>query len=121
MTAHHDDQPGRVPPQDIDAEMSVLSACLISPDAITATTDILDTGEEFYRPAHQTIYQAIVDMWRAGERPDPITLAAALGKSAYGAYLRELLTERSLRYVSNVVGAESGEVAGEAVGEAWLA
>ncbi|MEU8828799.1 replicative DNA helicase [Streptomyces sp. NPDC048636] len=67
----------RVPPQDRDAEQSVLGGLQLSKDAITEVVEVLK-GHEFYKPAHETIYLAIVDMYGKGEPVDPITLAEEL-------------------------------------------
>ncbi|MEV5987295.1 replicative DNA helicase [Streptomyces sp. NPDC052051] len=67
----------RVPPQDLDAEQSVLGGMLLSKDAIADVVEILK-GHDFYRPAHETIYLAILDLYAKGEPADPITVAAEL-------------------------------------------
>jgi replicative DNA helicase len=72
---------GRVPPQDIDAEQSVLGSELLSPNAVSTVVDRIGNGEAFYRPAHTTIHRAIVALWRAGQRADPITVTDALRAS----------------------------------------
>ncbi|MEU1623973.1 replicative DNA helicase [Streptomyces sp. NPDC020096] len=69
----------RVPPQDLDAEQSVLGGMLLSKDAIADVVEVLK-GADFYRPAHETIYTAILDLYAKGEPADPITLAAELTK-----------------------------------------
>jgi replicative DNA helicase len=69
----------RVPPQDLDAEQSVLGGMLLSKDAIADVVEVLK-GDDFYRPAHETIYQAILDLYAKGEPADPITVAAELTK-----------------------------------------
>lgn len=69
----------RLPPQDLDAEQSVLGGMLLSERAITDVIEIVD-GTDFYRPAHETIYQAITGMAVRGEQVDPITVAAELTK-----------------------------------------
>lgn len=69
----------RVPPQDLDAEQSVLGGMLLSKDAIADVVEILK-GPDFYKPAHETIYQAILDIYAKGEPADPITIAAELTK-----------------------------------------
>lgn len=69
----------RVPPQDIDAEQSVLGGMLLSKDAIADVVEVLK-GADFYRPAHETIYTAILDLYAKGEPADPITVAAELTK-----------------------------------------
>lgn len=71
------DEFDRIPPHDIDAEMSVLGACMLSRDACREVLDILDPAA-FYRPAHTTIFQAIGRMHAKGEPVDPITLAKHL-------------------------------------------
>jgi replicative DNA helicase len=80
----HDDGPWqpanafeRVPPQDLDAEQSVLGGMLLSKDAIADVVEVLK-GQDFYRPAHETVYQAILDLYAKGEPADPITVAAEL-------------------------------------------
>jgi len=81
--AFHGDPPDhnfeRVPPQDLDAEQSVLGGMLLSKDAIADVVEVLK-GADFYRPAHETIYGAILDLYARGEPADPITTAAELTK-----------------------------------------
>lgn len=69
----------RVPPQDLDAEQSVLGGMLLSKDAIADVVEVLK-GHDFYRPAHETIYGSILDLYAKGEPADPITVAAELTK-----------------------------------------
>src|SRR5436309_306546 len=69
----------RVPPQDLDAEQSVLGGMLLSKDAIADVVEVLK-GADFYRPAHETIYQAILDVYAKGGPADPMTIAAELTK-----------------------------------------
>jgi len=48
----------KLPPQNIEAEQSVLGAILIEPDAINKVISILDPGgEDFYRDAHKKIFR----------------------------------------------------------------
>ena len=68
-----------MPPQDLDAEQSVLGGMLLSKDAIADVVEVLK-GHDFYRPAHETVYQAILDLYAKGEPADPITVAAELTK-----------------------------------------
>lgn len=74
-----DDGFTRVPPQDLDAEQSVLGSTFLSERAITDVIKILE-GRDFYRPAHETIFLAVTAMAVRGERVDPITVAAELAK-----------------------------------------
>ncbi|MFC5176310.1 replicative DNA helicase [Nocardioides taihuensis] len=71
-------RPGdRTPPQDNAAEQSVLGSMLLSKDAIA---DVAETvrGVDFYRPAHEIIHDAIIDLYGRGEPADPVTVAAEL-------------------------------------------
>lgn len=82
MTTAYEEEPrdedaGRVPPQDLDAERAVLGAMLLSPDTIAEITEIIQPGEH-YRPGHETVHRMILDLWRSGQRADPITVSAAL-------------------------------------------
>ena len=45
----------RIPPQNLDAEESVLGAMMLSPGAIEAVVEVVDAGD-FYRESHGTIY-----------------------------------------------------------------
>ena len=67
----------RTPPQDVVAEQSVLGGMLLSKDAIADVVEVLKPGD-FYRPAHQTIYDSILDLYGRGEPADPVTIAAEL-------------------------------------------
>ncbi|NUS72917.1 MAG: replicative DNA helicase [Corynebacteriales bacterium] len=69
----------RTPPQDPAAEQSVLGGMLLSKDAIADVVEILRTGD-FYRPAHATIFDTILDMYGKGDPADPVTLVAELTK-----------------------------------------
>ncbi|MFZ1362534.1 MAG: replicative DNA helicase [Candidatus Nanopelagicales bacterium] len=70
----------RTPPQDIAAEQCVLGAMLLSKDAIA---DVVETlrGTDFYKPAHETVYEAILDLYGRGEPADAVTVADHLAKS----------------------------------------
>jgi replicative DNA helicase len=66
-----------VPPQNLDAEESVLGAMLLSPGAIGAVSEILDAGY-FYRESHAVIYRAAIALYTKGEPVDAITLVDVL-------------------------------------------
>ena len=70
----------RTPPQDNAAEQSVLGAMLLSKDAIADVGEVV-RGTDFYRPAHEVIYDAIVDLYGRGEPADPVTVAAELHRA----------------------------------------
>ncbi|MGH3432551.1 MAG: replicative DNA helicase [Thermocrispum sp.] len=67
----------RQPPQDIAAEQSVLGGMLLSKDAIADVVEVLRPGD-FYRPAHQAVFDAVLDLYGRGEPADPITISAEL-------------------------------------------
>jgi replicative DNA helicase len=70
----------RVPPQNIEAEESLLGAMLLSKEAIATA---VDTGNaaDFYKPAHGHLFEAIVTLYGAGEPVDPVTVAEALQRA----------------------------------------
>ncbi|MBB3601097.1 replicative DNA helicase [Mycolicibacterium sp. BK556] len=70
---------GRQPPQDIAAEQSVLGGMLLSKDAIADVLERLRPGD-FYRPAHQNVYDSILDLYGRGEPADAVTVAAELDR-----------------------------------------
>ncbi|MFJ7168546.1 replicative DNA helicase [Streptomyces globosus] len=102
----------RVPPQDLDAEQSVLGGMLLSKDAIADVVEIIK-GHDFYRPSHETIYQAILDLYAKGEPADPITVGAELtrrgeiGKVGGVSYLHTLVqsvpTAANASYYAEIV------------------
>ena len=69
----------RTPPQDVLAEQSVLGGMLLSKDAISEVVEIL-RERDFYRPAHELFYDAILDLYSRGEPADPVTVSAELTK-----------------------------------------
>jgi replicative DNA helicase len=71
------DRPANVPPQDIDAEESVLGSMLVSQNAIAIVSELLQP-DDFYRRSHATIYRTILEMYGKGEVVDTITLTSAL-------------------------------------------
>ncbi|HYP46386.1 MAG TPA: replicative DNA helicase [Propionibacteriaceae bacterium] len=69
----------RTPPQDLAAEQCVLGAMMLSKDAIADVVESL-RGADFYRPAHEQVYDAVLDLYGRGEPADAITVAAELTK-----------------------------------------
>src|SRR5918999_1311712 len=69
--------PDGVPPQNLEAEESVLGAMMLAPGAIGAVSEILDAGD-FYRESHAIIYRAAVSLYAKGEPVDAITLVDEL-------------------------------------------
>src|SRR3954463_2392521 len=66
-----------VPPQNLEAEESVLGAMMLSPGAIGAVSEVLDAGD-FYRESHAKVYRAAVALYAKGEPVDAITLVDEL-------------------------------------------
>ncbi len=68
----------RTPPHSVEAEQGVLGSMLISPrDAIAEVVEKI-TAEYFYVPAHQTVYNILVELWNAGQAIDLITFTQVL-------------------------------------------
>jgi len=68
----------RTPPHSVEAEQGVLGSMLISPrEAIGECVEKINE-EYFYVPAHQTIYNVLVDLWNAGQAIDLITFTQVL-------------------------------------------
>src|ERR671939_1845584 len=66
-----------VPPQNLEAEESVLGAMMLSPGAIGAVSEVLDASD-FYRASHGKIYRAALALYGKGEPVDAITLVDEL-------------------------------------------
>jgi replicative DNA helicase len=71
---------GRVPPHNLQAEESLLGAMLLSKDAIAVASERL-RPDDFYKPAHGHVYDAITSLNGAGEPADPVTVADELRRS----------------------------------------
>ena len=69
----------RQPPQDLDAEQSVLGGMLLSKDAIADVVEELSVAD-FYKPAHGLIFDTILNLYARGEPADVVTVAAELDK-----------------------------------------
>ena len=69
----------RIPPQDVRAEQSVLGGMLLSKDAIADAGEVVRSSD-FYRPAHELIFDAIIDLFSRGEPVDAITVADEMTK-----------------------------------------
>src|SRR5258707_579502 len=74
-------QTGRVPPNNLEAEESLLGAMLLSRDAITAAVEAHVETRDFYKPAHGHIYEAIQSLHGQGEPADPVTVAEELRRA----------------------------------------
>ncbi len=69
----------RTPPHDVAAEQCALGGMLLSKDAISDVIEVIRPADH-YRPAHQLIHEAILDLYSRGEPADAITVASELTK-----------------------------------------
>jgi replicative DNA helicase len=89
---------GKLQPQATELEEAVLGAMMLEKEALSTVIDILKP-EAFYKPAHQSIYRAIVDLFNDSEPVDILTVTNKLKKNgeleiAGGAYSVSQLTNR---------------------------
>lgn len=70
---------GRSLPHDNVAEQSVLGGMLLSKDAIADVVEVL-RGVDFYKPAHESVYDAVISLYGRGEPADAITVGDELTK-----------------------------------------
>lgn len=106
----------RVPPQNIEAEQSVLGAMLIDKEAIAKATEIL-SAEDFYREAHRVIFSAMLEIYNKNEAVDMITVTDILrrdnkledvGGIAYITSLANVvLTAANVKYHAEIVAEKS--------------
>ena len=85
------------PPHDIAAEQIVIGAMLLSRDAVDDVTQLIHDPATFYRPAHQVIYETVVDMADRGCELSPVAVHAELAKQGERAitavYLHECVAQ----------------------------
>jgi replicative DNA helicase len=106
-TIHH-----KLPPQNIEAEQSVLGGILIENSALNRVLEIL-SDEDFYRDSHQKIYEALLDLSEKNEPADLITLTNKLksknllddvGGPSYLASLIDMVpTAANIEYYARIV------------------
>jgi len=70
----------KLPPQDIEAEQSVLGALMIDKEGIFSIADFL-FPEDFYKKAHSEIYKAVLKLWSKQEPIDILSLTSELKKN----------------------------------------
>jgi len=69
----------KLPPQDLDAEISVLGSLMLDRNAVVKVADIL-TAQDFYHPAHRAIFDTIISLFDSGEPIDMLTVSSRLKK-----------------------------------------
>lgn len=67
----------KLPPQNLEAEQSVLGALLLDNDAINRVVEEI-TADDFYRSSHRKIFQAIIDLYQRNEPSDLVTITTRL-------------------------------------------
>lgn len=75
---------GRVPPHNLDAEVSVLGGILLRNDAIAIVLERGVTAEDFYHPAYRTIFEAMVTLFETSQPIDILTVADVVKQSDRG-------------------------------------
>jgi replicative DNA helicase len=70
----------RVPPHNVEAEESVLGSMLLSKDAIAEVLEELHEND-FYRPAHRTVFRSVFDLYSHGQAVDAVTVAEDLRRN----------------------------------------
>ncbi len=76
QTASVEPPAGRLPPQDIEAEMSLLGSMMLSRDAIGEVLPVIhrDESDRFYRPDHRRLFEVLVDLYDRNEPVDIVTV-----------------------------------------------
>jgi replicative DNA helicase len=88
----------RVPPQNLEAEMSVLGGLMVDPLAFDTASSIL-SEDDFYKPAHRKIYAAIAELYVKNQPVDIITVSNLLTEK------RELEAIGGASYLAEVMNA----------------
>ncbi len=88
--------PDKLPPQNIEAEQSVLGSLLIDRDAFTRIADIL-SPEDFYRKAHELIFKSMLELY---EKREPIDLLSLSSRLKEKKHLKEI---GGLGYLSDLM------------------
>ncbi|GIG54059.1 replicative DNA helicase [Demequina activiva] len=70
----------RLPPQNLEAEQSVLGSMLLSKDAMA---DVIESvrADDFYKPAHEIIFDVAVKLYNSGDPVDALTVSAELQRT----------------------------------------
>ena len=68
---------GRIPPQNLEAEESILGGLLVDPESINKVVDIINT-EDFYKDAHSKIYDAMIGLYEKNEPIDIVTVSSSV-------------------------------------------
>lgn len=102
----------KLPPQNIEAEQSILGAIMIENDALPKVIEVI-SREDFYKESHRKIYDAMLELFDKSEPIDLITIAEelkkrneidAVGGEAYlSALASQVPTAANIRYHSKII------------------
>lgn len=106
------DESARIPPHNLEAEESVLGACLLSRQAIATALGIV-SPPDFYKPVHADLFRLMLDLYAAGEPVDAVTvgeelrrrgqLEAAGGKPYLFTLVNSVPTPGSVEHYAHIV------------------
>ena len=77
VSAKKSSLPNKLPPQNVEAEMSLLGSLMLDKDAITKVADFLQS-QDFYKSSHQAIYEAMEELFEKGDPVDVLSVASRL-------------------------------------------
>ncbi len=103
--ANSKSQTDRVPPQNIDAEQSVLGALMLSKDTIVRVADLLRPGD-FYRQIHNIIFEVMLELYEKSEPIDVLSLTGRLedlGKLEEIGYLATFLASPASDFITGQI------------------
>lgn len=106
----------RLPPQNIEAEQSVLASVLLENETLSSVVEIL-SPDDFYKNSHKKIFQSMLDLYSKGEPIDLITLTEQLSKkeiledvggaSYLSSIVNQVPTSANIKYHSKIVKEKS--------------
>jgi replicative DNA helicase len=110
---------GKIPPQNLEAEMYVLGGILLDNRSLDSVYEIGLQPDDFYKEAHQKIYRAIYDLHQRGQPADALTLKNMLAATGHlekvggGGYIAELVASEysvaNLPAYANIVKEKSSQ------------
>jgi replicative DNA helicase len=106
MTKKEQNSIGKLPPQNIEAEQSLIGCLLLDKEAIYKVTDVIN-AEDFYHNSHKEIFQAMIDLFTNQEPIDIITLSNKLEEKKL---IKEIGGRSYLAQLSNTVATSANTV-----------
>ena len=106
----------KMPPQNLEAEMSVLGALMVDQKAIIKIVDAL-TAEDFYHPSHRKIFEAMLDLFKKNDPVDLLSVSARLkeknnleeigGNSCLAELVNSVPTASNIEHYADIVRKKS--------------